>query len=72
MHRRYAVQLQGWDSDQWEDALYTGDYDRASRFVEGMRGNPRVKAGRVIETKAQLPGQEPDDDKESSIVCAGK
>ena len=72
MEGRYAVQLQGWDSDQWEDVLYTDDYDHASRFVEGTRGNPRVKAGRVVDTKAETQGQEVVDGKEDSTVCTGE
>ena len=53
MQERYTVQLQGWDSDRWEDVLYTDDHDRASRFVARMvETNPRVRDGRVIEAGA--------------------
>ena len=72
MEGRYAVQLQGWDSDQWEDVLYTDDHDRAARLAKGMQGNPRVRAGRVTDAKVESPGQELDNVKESSVVCAGK
>jgi len=71
MQERYVVQLQGWDSDRWEDVLYTDDHDRASRFFRGMQGNPRVKVGRVVDTKAETQRREADDDKESSAVCQG-
>jgi hypothetical protein len=72
MQERYTVQLQGWDSDQWEDVLYTDDYDRASRFVARMQGNPKVRGGRVVDTKAETQRQEVHDDKESGTVCAGE
>ena len=72
MRGRYTVQAQGWDSDQWEDVLYSDDYARASRIVEGMRGNPRVRAGRLADTKAETQGREIDDDKESGFICAGE
>jgi hypothetical protein len=53
MQERYTVQLQGWDSDRWEDVLYTDDYDRAARFVTRMvETNSHVRDGRVIEARA--------------------
>jgi hypothetical protein len=53
VQERYTVQLQGWDSDRWEDVLYTDDYGRASRFVARMvETNPHVRDGRVIEAGA--------------------
>ena len=45
------AQVMGKDSDQWQDVLYTDDPACAAHFVAvAVTSNPRVKAGRVVDT----------------------
>ena len=51
---RYIAQLRGHDSDGWQDVLYTDDPARAARLVRvAVVSNPRVKSGRVVDTRKQ-------------------